>query len=381
MRTVAISTICKDFLLSNYGSFFQHYALRQMLRNWGFCPFRVRRDDDFEPWLMRFIEGLKNVIRPYYWILRQLPERDKYVLRLRHRNRLTKKFLKDYSRLIAPLNEPMMYGEDTIGIKGGDQVLYSDDDEIWLCRVRSNNLKICYAASCDWYALERHEVLQNDLRRRLADFSAIGVREFRGVEIISRIIGRGDVVVRVADPVLLLSIEEFRRIESKSVVFSKPTLLCYLVNVRNESDFAYNRLLRLAEKLYCELRIIGIQGTEDFIPEDIMVRPSPSEFLRAIDDAEYLITNSFHGLLFGLIYQKRFLFVPQRNLIGADQNERQTELLYRYGLECRIVDMSLPDEDIMQSMKADVDWAIVREKNARDREYSINWLKKSLGLQ
>lgn len=376
MKTAAISTISRDFLLSNYGSFFQHYALRRVLGKMGFRTFRVLRDGEARSWITRFLEGIKNIVRPYYWALSRLPERDKFSRRLRSR----KKFLCDYTRLIAPLYEPMVFDDDTIGVKGGDQVLYPGDDTIWLCKLNSNNPRVCYAASCDWQSLERDQYRKDDLQRRLARFSAIGVRESHGVKIISCIMGQKYTVARVADPVLLLKIDEFREIEFKRVVFNKPTLLCYLVNVRNECDLAYDKLLQLAEGLNCELKIIGIQGTDSFIPKDSIALPSPSEFLRAIDDAKYFITNSFHGLVFGLIFQKHLLFVPQRNRPCEDQNERQVELLHRYGLQGRNIDMSASVEEIMSTMITDVDWVGVQRIIEVEREYSIGWLKMSLGI-
>ena len=382
MRTVAISTIGRCCLLMNYGSFFQHYALRQVLKNLGLRPFRVHSDNEYPSLAVRFKNRLLDILRPYYWFLTRFPERKKYANRLRIGYKIEKKFLKDFNLFIAPFDEAMAFDDLTIGIKGGDQVLNPEEDDlIWLSNVVKHNPKICYAASCDWFSLSGNKKRQQDLRGRLSDFSAIGLREARGVEMVSGILEHKVDVVRVADPVFLLPVTAFRQLESKSKVLKKPTLLCYLVNIRSEKDLDCAELAQLAEALGCELRIIGIQVTEDFAPKGILLKLGPSEFLKAVDEASYFITNSFHGLAFGIIYHRKFLFIPQRNLPGMDQNERQMELLCRYGLVNRIAEGNAPVADLVSIIRAVVDWDAVSEITYDEREFSINWLEKSLGLK
>ena len=381
MRIAAVSTINKSYLLSNYGSFFQHYALRQVLAKWGIQSFRVRPHGERCSGLQILLDGIKDTIRPMYWKVKRLPGREQHAKHLRFRNKLNKKFLRDFRRLIAPFDESMQFTDQTCGIKGGDQVLGLGDDAMWLSDILEGNPKVCYAASRDWRSLCNDEEVKRYLHDRLSTFSAIGIRESRGVEMISSITGRKEIVARVADPVLLLSVGELRNVAVKKAIFSKPTLLCYLVNIRSERDLQFKALVQLSKVLDCELRIIGIQGTEDFVPSNFLMSPSPTEFLRAVEEAKYFITNSFHGLVFGLMFQKQLVFMPQRNLPEQDQNERQMELLSRYGLLNRLIKWNASAEELASIILSNIDWHLVSATMNDERDFSISWLKESLRIK
>lgn len=378
MKYAAIATVGKHYLLSNYGSFFQHYALRQVLKKIGLVPFRVRAEDEQCSRLPISLERIKDGIRPYYWLLKGLPGREGLVKQLRFRNKINKKFLYDFRSLIAPLDEQMVFNEHTYGVKGGDQVLCPGDDRSWLSEIPKGNPKVCYAASTDWCYLSEHKEIQDCLRSRLMDYSAIGLRESHGVELVSCLIGESDIVARVVDPVFFLSQNDMRRLEAKSPAFKKKTLFCYLVNIRGECDIQYDRLVSLAKHLGCDLRIAGIQGAESFVPRNKLMCLSPTQFLRAVDDAQYFVTNSFHGLVFGIVNQKALLFIPQNNLPGTDQNERQLELLNRYDLLEHCSSSSASAEDMAVALRKKIDWDATLKITAKDCEFSYGWLKELL---
>lgn len=381
MRRVAIATIGRWYLLSNYGSFYQHYALRHVLKKCGLNCFRVRSSSETCSLRASLADFIKDVFRPLYWIIKKKPDR-KILLSL-HKDAIQheKRFLRDFRSLIAPSEEPQRFDQETVGVKGGDQVLYPSEDVLWLTDIPKTNPRICYAASCDWRWLSGSAEGQKILTSRLSDFSAIGVRESRGVEMISKMLGGKRRVARVADPVFLLSHKEWRNVESNRKAFCRSTLLCYLVNVRCETDLKYDQLAALAVELGCDLRIIGIQGTCRFVPRNVLFDPGPREFLRAMDEARYFITNSFHGLAFALIYQKQFIFLPQINMPGRNQNERQVELLGRYGLMNRLCS---EDGTVCQKcsrLQEEIDWDSVSKTTLYEKEFSFGWLKDSLCLR
>ena len=271
MKHVAISTIAKEYLLTNYGSFFQHYALRKVLKSLGFHPFRVQSTKERKHKILHIVESLKNFFRPYYWAVKRLPLRRFYVMRIRKNKEQVRLFETDYKSLIGEIDEPMVFDESTVGIMGGDQVLWVDEERVWLHDIKDGNPIISYAASGDWEFISNDLITQQFLKNELSRFSAIGVREQLGVDLISKILSDSKSIKHVIDPVLFLSKEDYFEIQSQKAIFKKPTLFCYLVNIRSMEELQLDKYISLAKNLGCELRMLGIQGADIYIPKEFSV--------------------------------------------------------------------------------------------------------------
>lgn len=381
MKHVAISTIAKEYLLTNYGSFFQHYALRKVLKSLGFHPFRVRSTKERKYKILHIVESLKNFLRPYYWAVKRLPQRRFYVMRIRKNKEQVRLFETDYKSLIGEIDEPMVFNESTVGIKGGDQVFWVDEERVWLHDIKDGNPIISYAASGDWEFISNDLITQQFLKNELSRFSAIGVREQLGVDLISKILSNAKPIKHVIDPVLFLSKEDYFEVQSQKAIFKKPTLFCYLVNIRNKKELQLDKYISLAKNLGCELRMLGIQGADVYIPKEFSVSLSPREFLRAIHDSQYYITNSFHGSVFALIYEKNFLSVSQNNRPGRDQNQRQKELMQKYDVANRWVGNEISFKEMQMQLESKLDWVSISEKINGERTESFEWLKRAIASE
>lgn len=381
MKHVAISTIAKEYLLTNYGSFFQHYALRKVLKSLGFHPFRVQSTKERKYKILHIVESLKNFLRPYYWAMKRLPDRRFYVMRIRKNKEQVRLFETDYKSLIGEIDEPMVFNESTVGIKGGDQVLWVDEERVWLHDIKDDNPIISYAASGDWEFISNDLITQQFLKNELSRFSAIGVREQLGVDLISKILSNAKPIKHVIDPVLFLSKEDYFEVQSQKAIFKKPTLFCYLVNIRNKKELQLDKYISLAKNLGCELRMLGIQGADVYIPKEFSVSLSPREFLRAIHDSQYYITNSFHGSVFALIYEKNFLSVSQNNRPGRDQNQRQKELMQKYDVANRYVSNEISFKEMQMQLESKLDWVSISEKINGERTESFEWLKRAIASE
>ncbi len=381
MKHVAISTIAKEYLLTNYGSFFQHYALRKVLKSLGFHPFRVQSTKERKYKILHIVESLKNFLRPYYWAVKRLPQRRFYVMRIRKNKEQVRLFETDYNSLIGEIDEPMVFNESTVGIKGGDQVLWVDEERVWLHDIKDGNPIISYAASGDWEFISNDLITQQFLKNELSRFSAIGIRETLGVDLISKILADSKSIKHVIDPVLFLSKEDYFEVQSQKAIFKKPTLFCYLVNIRSMDELQLDKYISLAKNLGCELRMLGIQGADIYIPKEFSVSLSPREFLRAIHDSQYYITNSFHGSVFALIYEKNFLSVSQNNRPGRDQNQRQKELMQKYDVANRYVSNEISFKEMQMQLESKLDWVSISEKINGERTESFEWLKRAIASE
>lgn len=381
MKHVAISTIAKEYLLTNYGSFFQHYALRKVLKSLGFHPFRVQSTKERKYKILHIVESLKNFLRPYYWAVKRLPQRRFYVMRIRKNKEQVRLFETDYKSLIGEIDEPMVFNESTVGIKGGDQVLWVDEERVWLHDIKDGNPIVSYAASGDWEFISNDLITQQFLKNELSRFSAIGVREQLGVDLISKILSNAKPIKHVIDPVLFLSKEDYFEVQSQKAIFKKPTLFCYLVNIRSMEELQLDKYISLAKNLGCDLKMLGIQGADVYIPNEFSVSLSPREFLRAIHDSQYYITNSFHGSVFALIYEKNFLSVSQNYRPGRDQNQRQKELMQKYNVANRWVGNEISFKEMQMQLESKLDWVSISEKINGERTESFEWLKRAIASE
>lgn len=133
----------------------------------------------------------------------------------------------------------------------------------------------------------------------------------------------------------------------------------------------------LAASLKCELKILGIQGADAFIPEQYAVWLSPEDFLRAVRDATYVVTNSFHCMVFSILFHRPFISMTQNGRTER-QNIRQSEILERLELlECRLAPEGLRSNGRAVLEKTH-DWKQIDAELQSWREASLNWLKTAL---
>jgi len=374
-KTVGIFTIEERFLLSNYGSFFQHWALRQTLKRIGAFPFRYRRD---------FAKGRVIGLTSIFWALIARPRMVSFlkyknlralsVARLWRQVRSVWDFVRDYRSIVGPICERS--GVENVAIVGGDQPWNSDKDGIFLENVPSGVEKVSYSVSTDW----RKRCADRQWRLRacaeLPRFSRLSVREQLGKECLLSIVNEKPIDVCI-DPVLLLTSEDYLQMTSSERIFKKRTLLFYAVNIKSNGKH-YSRTMRaLADGLNCELAVIAIQGSELFLDAETMIYPAPKDFVRCFRDASYVVTNSFHGLVFATLFNRDFLFIKQMSQGTNDQNMRQHEYLDRIHCKERLWDVDDVASGVAILTNGEIDWESVNMRVAEGRAKSIGWIAEA----
>lgn len=249
-------------------------------------------------------------------------------------------------------------------ICGSDQVWNPDIiegiDPVFFCHINGVTNKISYAAS-----LGRESYNESDEKKAaelIRKMDYVSVREEKSIDYIKNISGKD--VVGVCDPVFLLPKEEYEKI-TKPLKVKKPYLLVY--SVINNQD-----MLRSAKK-YAEqkgLTLVEICPNKKRSENHIQfTEKSPEEFLGAIKNAEIVVTNSFHGTAFSLIFQKEF-YVFDNKARGS----RITNILNKAGLEGRIV-----EGEIEEALP--IDYEIVNEKLNDYIEPSKQFLLSALSAE
>jgi hypothetical protein len=242
---------------------------------------------------------------------------------------------------------------------GSDQVwnvgCSGNDANYFLGFVEDSKKKNSYAASFGQDTLYDNGSV--DYKKVLSDYNAISVREKSGVSIVKEASGREDAQV-VLDPTLLLTADDWKGVVGKRPMKEKYIFVYYL---RPPKDLpAY--VSALAKKT--GYKVVNAKSSKEFF-----LKNSPSDFLAWIYYSEYFVTNSFHGTVFSLIFKKQFAIELQNKF---EMNSRSKELLEMVNVKR---DLSLDD---IGAIDNEVDYASAHEIIAREREKSLDFIRKAL---
>ncbi|MBO4631213.1 MAG: polysaccharide pyruvyl transferase family protein [Lentisphaeria bacterium] len=262
-------------------------------------------------------------------------------------------------------------------ITGSDQVWNSSNNNrsgaYFLDFAPEGRKRIAYAPS--FGVTELSQSYADFCAERLKRFDALSCREEQGAKLIDSLIGVK--VPIVLDPVFLLSAEEWSTMMTP--VRPKPHyILCYQVgNVPALRKLLSKRVQQLAEKRNCRVIWIGRPGymrLKDPFAEGWDA--GPAEFLRLIQDADAIVTNSFHGLAFSLIFHKEFWIITRTGEKDSNKglDSRQINLLEKTGLISRWVK---PGAEIPDSVSK-IDYETVDGILMEGLEKSKSFLRSAL---
>ena len=220
--------------------------------------------------------------------------------------------------------------------------------------------RISYAASFGRPYV--HPRFEAETAALISKMDAISVREESAVDLVQSMCGRD--ATWVPDPTLMVEGGYPEAVEPERA-----------------TDYIFSYTLRSRELVArIEDKMAQESGLEIVSPVTLAASgegaPSPLEWLGYIKAAKYVITNSYHGTLFSIIFRKPFVFI---GLSGAKAgfNERAKSLLSRLNLADRIV--SSYDEDQLSAiMKRVPNWDSVAEEVAGWREEATQFINESI---
>ena len=100
----------------------------------------------------------------------------------------------------------------------------------------------------------------------------------------------------------------------------------------------------------------------------------PKEFVNYIRNATVVVTNSFHGSVFSILFHTPFFVVKRQSKVSM--HSRIESLLGDYGLEDRLLEHGFDEASVRNHL--DIDWIYVDSQLAKNRKYSMDWLKRAL---
>lgn len=315
----------------NYGSALQAYALNQFLRDNGYDARTINYTTEAQQDLYKLFEPLRGIMS----IARNLQSVFNFH-KMREHNRRFQTFISDYIPTTKEVNETealkkISYDSDYF-VCGSDQIWNANCDDFdsnyMLSFVENKNQCIAYAPSLGGGVSSM--ATKNAIKNNTSDFKALSARENTGAQVVAEMTGRD--VTTVADPVLLLSADQWRGIASPRLRKGDYILGYFIGDVRDMRKFANDMRKKTGLQvvvIYKNLRDIKY-GFKN------LYESGPADFISLVMNSKGIVTNSFHAVAFSLVFKKDFwAFTGKRN---ADT--RITGLLNLLNLSDRIIDIS-----------------------------------------
>lgn len=336
---------------TNYGGVLQAYALQTFLKQKGndvviinYAP-HTFRDSFYKCFYSKnpftIIENLKS-----YWKEKNIAKFRKKHLKLTERYYLPEQLIE---------NPPIM----DIYIAGSDQIwnpygLKSNKKIYFLPFGDEETIKLSYAAS--FGVTDYPENLLEEIKPLLNKFKAISVREKSGLDILKKA-GILDSVL-LPDPTLLLNKDDYLKLTNREKQKKPADYFFYVLQHKQKtiSDiYSYlkrNKNYKIVHARKIKNSVIGIE-----------------EWIENINNSNFVITNSFHGVAFSIIFEKQFVVVPIEGKL-AGMNDRFFTVLKKFGLIDRII-WNYDEINLKNILQKKIDWRTTK-KIINDMQHETN---------
>ncbi|NLJ70781.1 MAG: polysaccharide pyruvyl transferase family protein [Clostridiaceae bacterium] len=260
--------------------------------------------------------------------------------------------------------------EADVYITGSDQTWNSEynkgvDRGFFLTFAPDNKPKVSFVSSFGKTILEESEIRQT--KPLIDKYCKLSVRENSGLAVLKQL-GRSD-GVQLIDPTLQLTKEEWLRIASPRLV-KDPYLILMLLY--NEDNHATEYARKIADEKGLRLVKISWELRKPEMVDQLFTHRSPKDFLSLFAFADFVVTNSFHGLAFAINLERQFIVVPRNEF-----NSRIESLLALTGLSEKLV--STMDKVIIESKK-DINYAEINEHLKNERIRASDYIKEIIQL-
>jgi hypothetical protein len=356
----------------NYGGMLQQYALKEILSDLGGDVVVFSRRMDRIGIYRRapvFFKWKMLSLLAYLPFLRSFPLIGVQEFKRRNLPSLTRDIFDD--KTLRSLSNQMSIEAFVVG-----------SDQVWnreaapkltnyfldFTRGMSNLRRIAYAASFGkdgWNYLSGETEACSQLARH---FDAISVREDSGVGLCREHFGVD--AVHLLDPTLLLDRGDYQKIIERSRVRRyQNSLLTYILD---ESDYKHELIQGVSEHMGLEVVSLMPRGKLESLKRGLRGQYATVEqWLCGFYSADYVVTDSFHGTLFSVIFNKPFIAIANEERGVA----RFQSFLEMIGLEDRLVFVGSEWASIIEQP---INWDEVNRKISVQRKKAFEFLKHGL---
>lgn len=355
--------------IKNYGSFLQAYALKKTIESLGheveFVDYHIE-----DPII---IDNSKNkgIIKKGFDALHGKAKLIHKIQYIKHKKNFNK-----YFDILGLTNEPNYNPKlDTLVI-GSDEVfnviqanknvgysleLFGKDNNA--CKV------ITYAASFGNTTIEKINKYgkSEEISELLNNIDSISIRDQNSFNIVKNLTGKNPIIN--LDPVLIFDYMNSDLIPEINI--KEKYMILYAYNGRI-SDEEAKYIKEKATKN--NLKVYSIGGAQPFA--DCFINCSPFEVLAYFKNAEYIITDTFHGSIFSIINNKPFVTLVRKSKVNSYGNEEKlTDLLNRFNLNERVI-YNISDIDRIKNLP--IDYLSINQKINEEKENTMKYLKENI---
>ena len=266
-----------------------------------------------------------------------------------------------------------------IFICGGDQIwngeMVGEHLDVYTLQFVNQGLKkIAYSPSVAISHMSKQ--VEDCLGKGLLGIDRISVREKRSLDILKRLSDKKIEVV--VDPVLLLTKSEWLE-QSRPTKINGKYILCYLLGdsiTQRKAVEIISKRLKLRIVTFPHILVNNVRKCDLFFGDIKDYTSGPRQFLDLINNAEFVITDSFHACVFSMIFETPFI-VFERNKPSekGNMNSRIYDFLEEYHLENQLVNV---EKAMNLSRIPEVDYSFAHEHWFHRRNDSIEYLTRAL---
>lgn len=351
-NTVIISTLCA---WNSFGSVFQSFALKKKLCDIGYDGCIVTTwTDSFTNKEYRINHfSARACLRLARNLLHKRKTDIKYQKMLNFNNENLKVKFFDTDEKLA---------EDTSNVKyfiaGSDQIWNPDvcNPVFFLDFVKNGGKRISYAASMGKTDIKPEK--EPEFGRLLKNFDYISVRESDCADIVGRYTDK-KINVNI-DPTFLIDVDEWRKNEITYPVKGKYIIMYMLYWDKS----CWSQIRNLQKQTGFRVLAIATGSTAVYTAETLY-DVGPGEFLWLFDHAEYIVTSSFHGAAFSIMFNKKFSVIVNPQMPSRIDNLMKT--------------LSVPYVDIEElADSGQFDYESINKKILEERKCGIEYIKMVL---
>ncbi len=321
--------------IPNYGSVLQSFASQKAFEKLGYDAEiinYIRYDERGKESVLTNCHigknGLKNKIKRNIYFCLQYPNSQKM---LKTFDKFQKQYLKLSDRLYGSMEELSEHLPDAdVYVTGSDQVwgkigTSEYDPAYFLKFVPENKHQIAFSASFGKTDLDSQ--LVQELESLLENYKSILVREKSAVELISQHTHK--TAELILDPTLLLKRNDWAQLCENTGIENTDYIFVYQLHHNKQMEKYITQL-----QIKTGLPVYRVHPSIFYAlkPGNFIHLPTPGQFLSYIKNAKYMVTDSFHGTVFSLIFNTPFI-----DIVPETTGTRIYSLLEQLGLKQRIL--------------------------------------------
>mgnify|MGYP000376980802 CR=1 FL=1 len=371
---------------NNYGTSLQAYATVKVLQDFGYNVriIRYNKHRGFISTLFALPNYLRSGGKSEFLIRINKKIKGIFLKNYKNNNTIRNKAVEDFKdKIFEPICD---YYDGYENLQNGSKnydICMVGSDQLWhpmgfasgfynLMFVDDNIPKIAYAASFGVSTIPSHQIKGTEYY--LKRFNWISVREQRGVEIVYELTTRK--ADFVCDPTMLLTKEEWLDFSKSSTIkINEPYIFCYYLGERKEirkyaNELSHKTGYKIVMMRHVDKYITMDDTFGDYAPYNV----SPRDFVNLLNNATFVLTDSFHGTIFSIMLEKKFLtFYRVCPKTSGSTHSRIDSLLEKFNLTSRLY-----KSDIYTEISQPIDYKAINNLVNIFRNDSLNLLKSNI---